>query len=343
MTADTPEAPPAKAPTKKGEKKKKKKKAEDEGFLEASQEVDNFDYNKKPPSDMDMAKMTNEQLVDELINNRKRADHWSKEATKKKRDFNEAKSGAIAARKRRAEIKAKIDELNIEKQYLEVEAQVVQKNQEIKLKREEDDFCADILELERHLDNNEVVWYNQACEMRDDDVVNTNEHLLKEERTHLEIEEIRRKLAVELQRLKMLKHAHVRRMKLYDFQEHHLKDLQQQCETRGITPAYLSNRRSMQIEDPASLRPPIALGGASVASSDKILPSRGAGSPGSPRKSRRSSPKTKRTAGHDIVMDLHKQVFEDNNKFANKSKSKPSSSPNYKSGRPKDPLRFLFK
>ena len=353
--SDIPEPEPEPSPTEttqppNGDKKKKKKKKQEEEPIidpldDPQEEVDNIDYYKKPPTDAEISRMTNDQIVTEVIEQRKRRDYWIKDATRKKRENNEAKNNFRTVRKRKAEIKAKINELDTEKQYLEVEAQVVSKNQEIKLKREEDDFCADILELERHLDNNEVIWHNQACELRDDDVVNTNEHLLKEERIHLEIEEVRRSLALELQRLKALKHAHVRRTKLYDFQELHLNDIQLQCEQRGITPNYLAGRKSITIDSP--YQSPIALGGASIASSDRIIPSRRtiSSSIPSPRPTIKASPRSRRTAGHDIVMDLHKQVFETNNKFAN-SKSKESSKYSPKSqstSRPKDPLRFLFR
>ena len=188
----------------------------------------NDPMNKEPTDARLLEKMTKEQLLEEVLQERQRRVHWEK---KKKANL-AAKSRLEKMTLYSASIDKKLNELQTESEFLEVEKEVIAGEFEAQKAAQQDDFCQKVCDLERQMDNKEIQWYIQSCEMRDDDVVAANEHLLKEDEVLDNIDEIKRVMEVRMARLKAEKQGYQRKTKIELIHKDRIEALKEQLRER---------------------------------------------------------------------------------------------------------------
>ncbi|KAJ9473086.1 hypothetical protein DIPPA_33162 [Diplonema papillatum] len=187
-----------------------------------------FNYAAPPPIDRNIPRMDYKQLVEAILEERERRLFWEKEAAKKKRELSIASTRLDRVRQYTSGISAKLRELDIETELLEVEKKVVNNEFKSQLEKQQDDFCNKILELERHMDNNELAWHVTSCDLRDGDIAAMNEHLQKEDEVHLELDELKQAVSANMEHLKAIKQAYVRRSKVMQLQKQRIAVLRAQ-------------------------------------------------------------------------------------------------------------------
>eukprot|EP01061_Rhynchopus_euleeides_P008767 TRINITY_DN17920_c2_g1_i1.p1 TRINITY_DN17920_c2_g1~~TRINITY_DN17920_c2_g1_i1.p1 ORF type:complete len:379 (+),score=106.84 TRINITY_DN17920_c2_g1_i1:147-1283(+) len=200
-----------------------------------------------------LEKMTKEQLLEEVLQERKRRIHWEK-----RKKANMAEKARLERMKSYADsIDAKLKELELESELLGIEKDVIAGEFEAQLAAQQAAFCQKVCEMERQMDNREIQWYIESGEMRDDDVIATNEHLLKEDEVLDRLEDMKRRMVHHMGKLKVEKQGFQRKTKLSVIYGERIDFLRKQLEERRAYGESLASDDVSQ-SSRASRRPPSA-------------------------------------------------------------------------------------
>ena len=181
-----------------------------------------------PPDESARDKLSDDQLAAALIKEREKRIFWEKQ----RKQMHQERVRLEKIRAYHDAIESKMTELDVERELLQVEGVVIEQEFRSQKMAQRDKFCQRMCELERVMDNKDTQWYLHSCELRDEDVIATNEHLEREDEVQYQIDEIKRDMAGHMARLKAEKQAFQRKTKIEQIHRERIEALTRQLEEK---------------------------------------------------------------------------------------------------------------
>eukprot|EP01062_Namystynia_karyoxenos_P082992 TRINITY_DN9457_c0_g12_i1.p3 TRINITY_DN9457_c0_g12~~TRINITY_DN9457_c0_g12_i1.p3 ORF type:complete len:467 (+),score=212.56 TRINITY_DN9457_c0_g12_i1:83-1402(+) len=332
MPEDSPGDAPGDVPAAGEKKKKKKPKAEDDPAAaeksptdkKKKKKPDGADAgkekkkeDKKPvvtrtPTEAALPKMKKEELVAAIVRERGLQQKAADAAAQLQLQREQHRMAERELRKHKKERSQTAAELDLLMQRTDLEREFLAEAFQNTKEQKEDEFCKEICDLERRLDMDENQWYNQACALREDDIIDTNQYMVKEEDLQCELAEARARAEAALIEANRAKLEQIRRDREEQKQDGQIAELKRELRKhRGLPETDASALRDAAAFMPQRRRSREAPPAGDAGGGRPPLPSpRAAGSPPQPEAQRSPPPpRRRRKPGVEIVAELHAAVF----------------------------------